>query len=107
MMTVVEALVVLCVVTVIVYTTYAMISGRDQRQNSVARSGARWEGAHFAMKDSTWVVVRKTVVGTGEVLDEHVVAVIPDTDADYDTRFLEAMAQARARAALFESESDS
>ena len=45
-------------------------------------------------------------LGSVDVLDEHVVVEIPDGDSDFDTKFLEAMAEARARAALFESESD-
>jgi hypothetical protein len=40
------------------------------------------------------------------VLDEHFIAEISDGDPDFDVKFLEAMAQARARVALFESESD-
>jgi len=105
-MALVEALVVLGVVTVIVYATHVMISGTDRRRSSVGSTAAQWVVTHYAVQDSTRIVVRKLALGTGEVLDEHVVAVIPDSDSDYDTKFLEAMARARARAALFESESD-
>jgi hypothetical protein len=38
------------------------------------------------------------------VLDEHLVAVVADDDPSYDAKFLEAMAEARQRVALFESE---
>jgi hypothetical protein len=106
MMALVEALVVLSIVAVIAYATYIVISGGGQRRSAVARAGARWEATHYAVRDATRVVVRKIVPGTGEVLDEHMIAEIPDSDSDYDTRFLEAMAEARARVALFESESD-
>jgi len=105
-MALVQALVVLGLGAVIAYATHSMIRGTEQRRSNVARSGARWEATHHAVKDSTRVVVRKVVLGIGEVLDEHVVAEFPDGAFDYDMRFLEAMAQARARAALFESESD-
>jgi len=105
-MALVEVLVLLGVVAVIAYATHSMISGTEQRRNNTARTGARWEATHYAVKGLTRVVVRKVVFGTDEVLDEHVITEIPDSDSDYDTRFLEAMAQARARAALFESESD-
>ena len=42
----------------------------------------------------------------GDVLDEHVMVEIPDGHSDFDAKFIEAMAKARARAALFELESD-
>ena len=61
---------------------------------------------HYAVHDATRVVVRNMRLGSDDVLDEHVVVEIPDSDSDFDTKFLEAMAEARARAALFESESD-
>jgi pyridoxamine 5'-phosphate oxidase family protein len=99
-----ETLVVLVAAVAVVYATYALVMGADQRRRSSGQTRGRWEAGHFAVKDFTHVVVRKTVPGDGRVLDEHVIAVIPDGAADYETKFLEAMAQARARAALFESE---
>jgi hypothetical protein len=54
----------------------------------------------------TRVGVRKVRAEVGAVLDEQIIVEIPDSDSDFDAKFIEAMAQARARAALFESESD-
>jgi hypothetical protein len=105
-MVLIEALVVLGVVAIIAYATYAMISSTGERRRTQADTGSRWVATHYGRSDSTRVVVRKLRLGTDEVLDEHVVAEIPNGDADFDARFMEAMAQARARAALFESESD-
>jgi hypothetical protein len=104
MLALLEALIALSVMGVIVYAAYAISAG--QRTRELARANTRWEATHYAAGDTTRVVVRKMVPATGRVLDEHVVAVISDQDPDYDAKFLEAMAQARARAALFTSESD-
>jgi len=100
----IEALVVVGVVAMIVYATYAALSGMGRSARGIATVGGRWEATHYEVSRSTKVVVRKTVPGTGTVLDEHVVAVIPDDDPQYDEKFLDAMAQARSRAALFDSE---
>lgn len=106
MMALVRALVGLGVLAVIVYLTYAMISGTAKRRADVAPAGPRWVATHYAVSNATRVVVRRVSSGNDNVLDEHVVAEIPDSDSEFDTKFLEAMAEARARAALFESESD-
>lgn len=106
MMTMMRALVVLGVVTLVVSMVYVLTSGATKRRISVADARTRWVATHYAVEDATRVVVRKVRLGTDDVLDEHVVAQIPNGNSDFDTRFLEAMAEARARAALFESESD-
>jgi hypothetical protein len=104
MMAWVEALVVLGVVVIVGYTVYALIRGRPQR--TLADAGGRWVATHYAVNNATRVVVRKVGQDTGDVLDEHVIVEIHDGDPDFDAKFLEGMAQARARAALFELESD-
>ena len=105
-MVLVRALVVLGVLAVIAYATYAMISGTAKRRIDVAPAGSRWVATHYAVNGATRVVVRKVRLGNDDVLDEHLVLEIADSDSDFDTKFIEAMAEARARAALFESESD-
>lgn len=105
MIRLVETVVVLIAVAVIAHALYAGISGARQRQSNVITS-ARWVAAHYSTRDATRVVVRKVGLSAEDVLDEHVVAEILASDVDFDSKFLEAMAQARARAALFESESD-
>jgi hypothetical protein len=100
-----ETLVVVGVAGVIVYAIYTVFSSMGQgTEKSAASVTGRWETAHYGVNGATRVVVRKTVPRTGKTLDEHVVAVIPDDDSDYDEKFLHAMAQARSRAALFASE---
>jgi hypothetical protein len=105
MFTIIEVLVALAAVAGVVYVVWAVIGTSEQSPRRVAPTTARWEAAHYAVGPSTHVVVRKKAQATGDVLDEHLLAVIPDDDPDWDMRFLEAMAQARARAALLESES--
>jgi hypothetical protein len=100
-----ETLVVVGVTVVIVYAMYAALSSMGQgTEKSVASVAGRWETAHYGVSGATKVVVRKATPRTGRMLDEHVVAVIPDDDPDYEEKFLHAMAQARSRAALFDSE---
>jgi hypothetical protein len=61
---------------------------------------------HYSAGNVTRVVVRRVRTEVGAVLDEQIIVEIPDSDSDFDAKFIEAMAQAVARAALFESESD-
>ena len=106
-MALVEALAVIGVVTIIVYLmTSAIIRRTGQPETTSVDAGARWVATHYAVKDSTRVVVRKVGQDTGEVLDEHVLEEIANADPDFEARFLHVMEQARYRAALFESESD-
>ena len=53
------------------------------------------------------MVLRKIAPNGWHVVDEHIIATIAVDDPDYDTKFLAAMSDARARRALFESEEDS
>ncbi len=100
----IEVLVALGIVALIVYATVAALSSGPQRLARAAIAGARWEAAHYAAGNTTRVVVRKVVPATGVVVDEHLLAVVADDDSNYHARFLEAMAEARQRVALFESE---
>lgn len=68
--------------------------------------GGHWETHHHDVKGVTRVVVRKVSTHGTNILDEHEVATIPVEAEDYDARFLTAMATARERVALFESEQD-
>ena len=100
-----EALVVVGVAAIVVYAMYTALSstGRGMAKTDTTVAG-RWETAHYGVQGATKVVVRRAAPSTGISRDEHVVAVIPDDDPDYEEKFLQAMAQARSRAALFDSE---
>jgi hypothetical protein len=107
MMAWIEALAVIGVVALIVYLmTYAIIHRTSQPQPMAADTAVRWVATHYAVNNATRIVVRKVGRDTGDVLDEHIIVEISDGAADFDAKFLEGMAQARARAALFELESD-
>lgn len=100
-----ETLVVVGVAAVIVYAIYTALQTMGQgTEHSVSRVAGRWETAHYGVNGATKVVVHRVAPRTGKMVDEHVIAVIPDDDSDYDEKFLHAMAQARSRAALFDSE---
>ena len=73
-------------------------------QSRPATRSGRWVVVHYDADGSTRVAVEKVSTGGVTVLDEHVVATIAIDDADYDAKFLAAMAAARERQALFEAE---
>jgi hypothetical protein len=104
-MSLIELLAVLAVVAAILYIGYAAFAGGAARGSALPTTGGQWEAAHYAVPGSTRVVVRRRLPD-GRTVDEHVIAVIEDQDEEYEVRFLAAMAQARARAALFQSETD-
>ena len=104
-MTIVRVLVVLAVLVAIGYVIYA-VSGTSRQRGAVTNARTRWVATHHAVDGATRVVVRKVRVDDDVVVDEHVIAEITNSDPDFDGRFLEAMAEARARVALFDSEPD-
>ena len=102
-MVIIEAVFVLGVVGLILYGVIRLLMRTQDQQRPVPRSG-RWEINHYDVKGSTRVVLQK--VSGASVLDEHVVATIRIDDPGYDATFLAAMATARERRALFETEQE-
>ncbi len=88
-------------VVVVAVLAFRQIAGSDA---APAIEPARWTAAHVSRDGLTHVVVRRVVASTGQVLDEREVVTFPDDDPDYDARFMEAIATARARADLFNGE---
>ena len=66
---------------------------------------AGWVPQHRTTGQQTVVSVELRRAG-GRLLDAQEIAAIPVTVGDYDARFLEAMARARERAAVLQSEAD-
>jgi hypothetical protein len=66
--------------------------------------GPRWEAATELRDGTTVVLVRQ--VADGRELGRQVVAEIPADAPDWETRYHEAMASARSRAAALHSEAD-
>ncbi len=102
-MVLLEAALVIGVAGMLVYGTIRLLTRPQDRRLPATREG-RWVTAHYDVKGTTRVVVQKVSPTGVNVLDEHVVATLRVDDPDYDAQFLSAMATARERRALFESE---
>ncbi len=83
---------------------YALIRALPSRPGNPAVAAGQWRTAHYDVNGRTRVVVHKVTPGGAQVLDEHVIAEIPVNDPDYDVLFMTAMATARERKAIFETE---
>ena len=93
----------LLVVGVIGFLLYVVIQALLSRQAPPPAGAGHWRVSHYDVKGRTRVVVHKVWSG-GQVLDEHVIAEIPVDDPAYDELFMTAMATARERKAMFETE---
>lgn len=96
-------LLVVGVLLAIRYTLLEVLRSAGDRRRAVP---ARWVPGHLERGGATVVVVRKVALQDGRVLDERIVQRVPVDAPDYDERFLEAMATARGRAALYRSEEE-
>jgi hypothetical protein len=103
-MEVLDRAVALGVVGVIIYVTISMLMRRVEQPRVRSVAAAQWQATHFARDGQTHIVVRKVLPDGATVIDEHHITTVAEDDPDYDAKFLEGMAQARERVALFESE---
>jgi hypothetical protein len=90
----------LAVVAALMYVAYIAMARRSLAGRSDGRrltAGGRWRPTHYAEDGQTIVVVAR-VGPTGEVLEEHVVARIPDADPQWSSKFVEAKQEAEERA---------
>ena len=100
------------VVIVVAYTIYVAVTGlrpggRRPGLPAGPRTlppGGRWRPHHYAEDGQTVVVVAR-MTPAGEVLEEHVVARIPDADPDWSPKFLTAKQEAEERAFHLNAES--
>lgn len=99
-----DAVIVLAVAGVVIYAILSIAMSRPNRPQITSAAGARWRTAHYEAADATRVVVQRVLPDDVTVLDEHLIATLERDDPAYDAAFLEAMARARQRVALFESE---
>jgi hypothetical protein len=102
-MMILDAAFVLGMVGLILYGTIRLLT-RPQDQRPALPAGGQWRTAHYDVDGSTHIVVQKISTDGHHVLDEHGVETIRIDDHDYDSKFLSAMARARERRALFETE---
>jgi hypothetical protein len=104
-MVLVDAVVVLGAIGLLAYGASRVLA-RFRFQAPAASSPGQWRATHYDVKGVTKVVLQKLSPTGANLLNEHVVATIPLDDPDYDTQFMTAMAAARERRAMFESEED-
>ena len=100
-MAMLEGLLIVGAMGLLVYT---LIRALRSRPGHPAVAAGQWRTAHYDVNGRTRVVVHKVTLGGAQVLDEHVIAEIAVSDPDYDELFMTAMATARQRQAIFESE---
>ena len=79
------------------YLVYAAAASAARGRQIRLRARARWQTRHYAEAGATVVAV-SLLLPSGEILDEHVVARIPDQDPDWNARFLRAREEAAERA---------
>jgi hypothetical protein len=100
----VKGVLVVGIICVLLYVLVrALLSSRRPAPHPALNAG-RWRTTHFDVDGRTKVVVHRVTPAGTHVLDEHVIAEIPVSDPDYDELFMTAMATARQRQAIFESE---
>ena len=99
-----EGLLVVGIFGVLLYLAIRALSTRQVQELHPAVKIGRWRTAHYDVDGHTKVVVQKVTPAGTHVLDEHVIAEVPVRDPDYDELFMTAMATARQRKAIFESE---
>lgn len=102
-MVMLEAIALVGLVAVLAYVAIAFLTTR-LRSGPAATQAGRWRVVHYDKDRRTRVVLQRVSTDGGRVLDEHLVEAIDVADPAYDERFLTAMATARQRLALFESE---
>jgi hypothetical protein len=99
-----EGLLVVGILGVLLYLAVRAFLSSPGQEPTRALSPGRWRTAHYDVDGHTKVVVQKVTPAGTHVLDEHVIAEIPVSDPDYDEVFMTAMATARQRRAVFETE---
>ncbi|HEX6471358.1 MAG TPA: hypothetical protein VF069_19815 [Streptosporangiaceae bacterium] len=99
---------VLILIAVIAYLVVIAARGPGTTERAKAVRRAEWTTGTDMQDGRTIVVVRQVaeVRGAQVELARQVVAEIPDAAPDWEQRYHEAMAEARARAAALRSESD-
>ena len=98
-----EAFAVLGLAGLVIYGLLRMVMSPRPQATS---PGSQWHVEHFDRRGSTHIVVRRRTSSGHTILDEHAIATIAVDDAEYDQKFMEAMAAARQRRAMFEAEDD-
>jgi hypothetical protein len=98
----------LLVIALVAYLVVIAVRGSSRAERTDAIRQAVWTTATEMKDGHTIVLVRQVAEIRGESteLARQVVAEIPDAAPDWDQRYHEAMAEARARASSLQIESD-
>jgi predicted lipid-binding transport protein (Tim44 family) len=99
-----EGLLVVGIIGLLVYLASRSLLSNQGQEPHPALTAGQWRTAHYDVDGHTRVVVQKVAPAGTHVLDEHVIAEIPVSEPDYDELFMTAMATARQRKAIFETE---
>lgn len=92
------------VIGLLLYVAIRGLPSNQVQEPPPVLTAGRWRTAHYDVDGRTKVVVQKVTTAGTHVLDEHVIAEILVSEPDYDEHFMTAMATARQRKAVFESE---
>jgi hypothetical protein len=98
----------LLVLAAVIYLVITAMRGSSHAERTKAIRQAEWTTATEMKDGNTIVVVRQVaeVRGAAVELARQVIAEIPDAAPDWEQRYHEAMADARARASALQIESD-
>lgn len=99
-----EGLLVVGTIGVLLYLAIRALLGSQGQEPHPVLSAGHWLTSHYDVDGHTKVVVQKVTPAGTHVLDEHVIAEIKVSDPNYDELFMTAMAAARQRQAIFETE---
>jgi pyridoxamine 5'-phosphate oxidase family protein len=94
---VVVELAIVLLVAYLVYSGVTALTGRRRPRLPAVGVGGRWQTRHYADDGHTVVAVAR-MTPAGEVLEDHVVARIHDSDDDWSRKFLRAKEEAEERA---------
>lgn len=83
---------------------FSAVRGSTRSPQQRLPVGGRWQPRHRAYDEHTVVTVSR-ITPAGDVLEEHGVARIPDSDGDWSRKFLEAKQEAEERAFHLNSDS--
>jgi pyridoxamine 5'-phosphate oxidase family protein len=99
-------LVEVAIVLVVAYLVYSGFTALTRGRQRQLPTGGRWQPRHYADDGHTVVAVAR-MTSAGEMIEQHVVARIPDLDEDWSRKFLQAKEEAEERAFHLNADSSS
>jgi pyridoxamine 5'-phosphate oxidase family protein len=90
-------LVEVAIVLTVLYLVYSAVTTSIGGRRRQLPTGGRWQPRHYADDGYTVMTVAR-LTGKGDMIEEHLVARIPDLDEDWSRKFLQAKQEAEERA---------